>query len=124
MQSNRAITASIHWVSSRSSNSAGGGALRAGRYLVGPVKSALEWSEASEHRCWLDQLNMLMQAIWKTVAGGSDDALTTVRVNVDVILLGPLSISLEYTGDDNSYRVQHLLGEGNRDANSHPILCR
>ena len=42
------------------------------------MQGALEWPQVSEHGCRLDQLNMVVQALWKTVAGCSDDALPTV----------------------------------------------
>ena len=50
----------------------------------------LEWAEAREHGRWLNQLNMFVQALWKTVIGCSDDALAAVLVSIDVIFLSSL----------------------------------
>lgn len=51
------------------------------------MQSTPERPQATEHCRWLDQLNVFMQVLWKTVARRSNDALSAVRVSVDVIFL-------------------------------------
>lgn len=86
------------------------------------MKGAPKWPKASEYCRWLDQFHMFMQALWKTVAGRSDDALAANQVSVYVIFLDSSDLGMGRERKESAYCFEHFLRKCDRDANSDPIL--
>jgi hypothetical protein len=56
--------------------------------MISPVQRTLERLEASEHGSGLNKIDVVVQGLRKTVARGPDDALSSLDMLVNMIILG------------------------------------